>query len=545
MGTGIECGSEQKSGVLNGVMVLTASTLVCKVIGLLFKIPIIGIVGIEGMAYFSAAYNIYMLLNSVSAAGLPVALSILISKSIAEGKRANTNKIFSVSMTIFAILGIVCTLALYFGAELYSEAIGIKGAAIAVKAIAPTLLFICISGGVRGYFQGFKIMAPTAVSQLLESIGKLVLGISLAYLAVNNSLGDSVAAAAAVGGLSLGVLASLGYLLIRLAVFNKRSTNCCSAQASDSTDNWGRIAKALFYIAFPITLSSCITSLTGIADTALITNRLVAGGLSNDAAVTLYSSYTNLAIPLFNLPPALIAPIAVTLVPALTSSVTQGKFASSERFFSSAVRLCNILAIPAAAGLAVFAKPILLLIYPGEKEACLFAAPLLTVLSVAIVFSCLITVLNAVLQAYMKPALPIISMAVGAVVKIITEYLLVGSDLGAIGAPISTIACSVTILTVDLIFVTVYTPHRIEYKTVIKTLLASVISISLSVGIYYFMTRAGLSGTLVLLATIVTAILSYALLVLITGLIRRSDIASWPIGNKIADILQTMKLIKE
>lgn len=545
MGTGIEYGSEHKGGGLNGVMVLTASTLVCKVIGLLFKIPIIGIVGIEGMAYFSAAYNIYMLLNSVSAAGLPVALSILVSKSIAEGKRANASKIFSVSMTIFAFLGIVCTLALYFGAERYSEAIGIKGAAIAVKAIAPTLLFVCISGGIRGYFQGFKIMVPTAVSQLLESIGKLVLGITLAYLAVNSNLGDSVAAAAAVGGLSLGVLASLVYLLIRLAVFCKRSTSFYHVPASDSTHKWGQIAKALFYIAFPITLSSCITSLTGIADTALITNRLVAGGLTNDAAVTLYSSYTNLAIPLFNLPPALIAPIAVTLVPSLTSSVTQGRVASSERFFSSAVRLCNLLAIPAAAGLAVFAKPILLLIYPHEREACMFAAPLLTVMSVAIVFSCLITVLNAVLQAYMKPVLPIISMAVGAVVKIITEYLLVGSDLGAIGAPISTIACSFTILAVDLIFVIVYTPHRIEYKTVIKTLLASVISVSLSVVLYYFMTLARIDSTLVLLAAIASAIFSYAVLVLITGLIRRSDIASLPIGNKIADILQTMKLIKE
>ena len=182
MHTGVKNRSERSGGLVNSVMLLTASTLICKGIGLLFKIPIIGIVGIDGMAYFSAAYNIYMLLNSVSAAGLPVALSILVSKNIAEGKSANASKTFSVAMTFFAALGGLCTVVLYLGADVYSEFIGIREAATAVKAISPTLLFICLSGGIRGYFQGFKMMAPTAVSQLLESLGKLVLGITFALL---------------------------------------------------------------------------------------------------------------------------------------------------------------------------------------------------------------------------------------------------------------------------------------------------------------------------------------------------------------------------
>ena len=537
--------SDRRGGLLNGVMLLTASTLICKVIGLLFKIPIIGIVGIDGMAYFSAAYNIYMLLNSVSAAGLPVALSILVSKNITEGKNANASRIFAVAMTIFASLGALSTIGLYLGADAYSEFIGIKEASCAVKAISPTLLFICLSGGIRGYFQGYKMMAPTAVSQLLESIGKLFLGIAFALLVINRGGGSSYTAAAAVAGLSVGVLISLIYLLARLILFNKMSL-CVPAELVDNTtDRISSIVRSLFYIAFPITLSSCITSLTSVADTALITNRLIDGGMSSDAAVTLYSSYTNLAIPLFNLPPALITPIAISLVPSLTSSVTRGNTASSERFFSSAVRLCNILAIPASAGLAVFAKPILMLIYPGEREACSFAAPLLTVLSIAIVFSCLITVLNAVLQAYMRPVLPIISMAAGAVVKIITEYLLVGSDLGVMGAPISTIACTFTIFIVDLVFVIVYTPHRIEYKPIVKSLIASFASVTTSAFAYHFLLRISSKNAIALLAAISLAIASYGLLVLIIGLIRKSDIISLPLGVRIVNILIKLKLIKE
>ena len=537
--------ADRRGGLLNGVMLLTASTLICKVIGLLFKIPIIGIVGIDGMAYFSAAYNIYMLLNSVSSAGLPVALSILVSKNITEGKNTNASRIFAVAMAIFASLGALSTVGLYLGADAYSEFIGIKEASLAVKAISPTLLFICLSGGIRGYFQGYKIMAPTAVSQLLESIGKLVLGITFALLVIKRGGGPSFTAAAAVTGLSVGVLVSLIYLLARLVLFNKKSWSASEELVDNTTDRIRSIVRNLFYIAFPITLSSCITSLTSVADTALITNRLIDGGMSSDAAVTLYSSYTNLAIPLFNLPPALITPIAISLVPSLTASVTRGNKASSERFFASAVRLCNMLAIPASTGLAVFAKPILMLIYPREREACSFAAPLLTVLSIAIVFSCLITVLNAVLQAYMKPVLPIVSMTAGAVVKIISEYLLVGSDLGVMGAPISTIACTFTIFIVDLVFVIVYTPHRIEYKPIVKSLIASFVSVTASAFLYHFLLRIGSNNAIALLVSIALAIVSYGLLVLIIGLIRKSDVIRLPLGIRIANILIKLKLIKE
>jgi stage V sporulation protein B len=333
--------------------------------------------------------------------------------------------------------------------------------------------------------------------------------------------------------------------MVHLVVFNRKSFNTGACCSNDTTDKVSRIARSLFYIAFPITISSCITSLTGIADTALITNRLIDSGFSNDAAVTLYSSYINLAIPLFNLPPALIAPIAISLVPSLTSSVTIGNIKVSERIFASSVRLCNLLAIPASVGLAVFAKPILLLIYPGEREACTFAAPLLTVLSIAIVFSCLITVLNAVLQAYMKPVLPIIAMAIGAVVKIITEYILVGSDLGVMGAPISTIACTLTIFVIDLMFVILYTPHRLEFGSIFKSLIAAIISVSISAMSYQLMHILKINYAVALISSIALAIIIYVLEALLFGVVRKSDFSGIPFGGKILCVLQKVKLIKE
>ena len=132
---------------VSGVILLSVSTLVCKLIGLFFKIPIINIVGIEGMAYFSAAYNVYMLLNSIAAAGLPVALSIVVSKNLAEGKLQNVKKAFRVALLIFVSVGLLGTVALYMGADIYSESVGLAGASLSVRTIAPTILLITVSGG--------------------------------------------------------------------------------------------------------------------------------------------------------------------------------------------------------------------------------------------------------------------------------------------------------------------------------------------------------------------------------------------------------------
>lgn len=533
----------RREGILSGVMLLAVSTFLCKIIGLFFKIPIINIVGIDGMAYFSSAYNIYMLLNSIAAAGLPVALSILVAKNRALGNNENIKKIFLSALAVFLLLGLAGTLLLYFGADAYSRFIGIEASAPAVKAIAPTLLFISISGAIRGYFQGHEIMLPTALSQLMESLGKLALGVGFAFYAVEKGMDSSYAAAAAVMGLSAGVFLSVVYLFVRLLFFSKKANRICNTDESVKDSN-KKILYDLFIIAFPITLSSCVTSLTSLADTALITNRLVAGGFSSDAAVTLYSSYTNLAIPLFNLPPALITAIGISLIPALTSAITRNAESEAKKIFSSAVKLCNTFAIPAAAGIAVFAKPILLAIYPNEAEACNFAAPLLSILSAAIVFSCLTTVCNATLQAYMKPMLPIVSMASGALVKIAVEYILVGGNIGIYGAPISTVACTLTILIMDLIFISIYTSQRIELFSLLKIFAATAISVGLSALLYNILLGYGCSDLLTLLIAILSAICLYIVFALLFGVVSYSDMISLGVLNSLAEKLKKLKLIK-
>lgn len=536
--------SSRSNTLISGVMLLTVSTLICKIIGLFFKIPIINIVGIDGMAYFSSAYNIYMLLNSIAAAGLPVALSILISKNRAQGNILNIKKTLNWSIAIFMILGIAGTMFLFFGAESYSDIIGIQSSAPAVKAIAPTLFLICISGAIRGYFQGYEIMSPTAVSQVFESVGKLIFGVVFAYIAIEKGADSSYAAAAATFGLSVGVFISVVFLLLRFWFFSSKRHVIEKSNNNVVTDRTFKILTDLFIIAFPITVSSCVTSLTSLADTVLITNRLVSGGFSSDVAVALYSSYTNLAIPLFNLPPALITAIGISLIPALTAAITRRDDNNAKKIVASSIRLCNAFAIPAAAGLTVFSKQILEFIYPKESEACIFAAPLLSVLSIAIVFSCLTTVCNAILQSYMKTALPIISMAAGAIVKIIIEYYFVGTDLGIFGAPISTVACTFTILALDILFIFIYTPQRLELYSIWRTLLATVFGIGGSAFVYGILCKLDFSASISLVISIIVAVCLYAFFALLFGVVQYTDLSSFSPLKRLGDFLVRIKMIK-
>lgn len=535
----------QRKRFLGGVMVISLSTLICKTIGLIFKIPMLKYVGLDGMVYFSAAYHIYLLLNSLSTAGMPVALSVLISRNSTKGKRANVRRIFLVSLTVFILGGLLGTGILFFGARFFSGMLrSMEEAAPAIRAISPTLFLVCIASALRGYFQGHEIMVPSAVSQLLESSGKLAFGILFASLAVSAGWETHYVAAAAIAGIAVGVLLGVIYLSVRLALFRRSKTVRLLPAVSEEKESVGCILSQLIVIALPITLASSVTSLTGLTDTVLIANRLIAVGTAPKVARTIYSSYSNLAVPLFNLPPALVTPLAISLVPALTSAIVSNDRSREKAVFNASFRLCIFAALPAAAGLSVFAEPILRFIFPGEADAIPIAAPLLSVLSISIIFTCLTTVTNAILQAYGKQWLPIISMSAGAAVKILVEYVLVGSPLGMLGAPISTFACTLTVVAFNLYFIGRYSPLRPPIHIVWRSLAATVVSISLSIGVFALLRLAGCGNRVNVLSAILSAMLFYLICALRFGAVTAADIELIPLGKKIAPMLIRLRLLK-
>lgn len=529
-----------KSRFLGGVTVLTVSTAAVKLIGLFYKIPLIRLVGIGGMAYFLAAYHIYTLLFMLSTSGLPVAVSILVAKSRAEGKNGDAERIYRISLILFSLIGVICSAALYAMSDLAAAAVGIPEASHCIRAVSPSLLFAASGSAVRGYFQGRQDMRPTAVSQLIESGGKLVLGLAFTKAALGASLPTELVAAFSIAGLTAGSLASTVYLLVRRAVVRRKERHLAQMPPTDM--RMSGVIREIASISAPITLGAAVMSITSLIDTALIAKRLQAAGFAPSAANMLYSSYGNLSIPMFNLIPAFIAPVALSMTPLLTEAAQRKNPEREREILVGALRICAIVAIPASLGLAVFGKEILTLIFRTEAAATDIAAPLLTVLSPAIFFSCLITVTNAALQAYGKAQKPIISMAVGAAVKIGAEFLLVGMpSVNIFGAPVSTILCDLTIVLINLCFIGKYTCSAGEkglFGVFIRPLFAAGISALATVVFAGILRHQFGESKYTVIPVIIFNVVFYAFIVIFTGSVSDEDIKLLPQGEKIAGILK-------
>ena len=439
----------KRTPVLSGVTVLTISTLMVKVVGLVYKIPLMHFLGAEGMGYFNSAYELYTLFFVIATAGLPVAVSILVSESVARGRMQNVRKIYRISLSLFLAVGVVGTLVLVLGATAFSQWIKSPRAAASIAFIAPALFFVSIASAVRGYFQGNQNMRPTAVSQIIEALGKLMFGVVLAAVAVRQGKSPEQAAAFAVLGLVMGSAASMLYLLIT----GKRAKNKNLAVDKTATDGACRIFHSLVALSVPVTVGASVSGLTRVVDMTLILRRLSDLGYDSIAANELFGSYSTLAIPIYHLPSALIAGIAVSLVPALSAVSGEAERETRDTLLHGALRLCCFVAVPCAFGLAVFSRPILSLLFVGEGQAIAVSAPLLSLLGAAVPSACLLTVTTAALQASKRAPLPIFSMLIGIVVKVASGYLLIGiPSVAMMGAPISTLLCNLTAVGMNLCF---------------------------------------------------------------------------------------------
>ena len=540
MRSGAESSAKKNGkGFVSGVLMLSLSTFIVKVIGLAYKIPMMSLLGAEGMGYFNSAYEIYALLCVISTAGLPVALSILISADAEGGRWRRIERIYRTAMTLFGIIGGAGSLFMLLFAERISAFIENTNAAGCIIAIAPALLFVCVASAVRGYFQGLCRMTPTAVSQLIEAMGKLILGVSFARLAIDRGYGIPVASAFAVVGLSLGTLLSAVYLLILKAISNKR----LSKEIQDSCGVGElNILGTLVRIAVPITLSSAVLGVTRVIDMALIMRRLQDIGYTSVGANSVYGAYTTLAVPIFGLVPSLITPISLALVPRLSSAIEKGSAAAQSEVVSSSLRMTVLLSMPASVGVAVYSRPILELLFSSQREAIDTSAPLLSLLGISILFSCVITTANAILQSYRQTSKPIISMALGALVKVVSAYLLIGvPSIGVWGAPISTLLCNITVTAIDVYYICKYVP-RVES---IVDLYARPLGASLAMMVISFAVFASISylteaTTVAFIAALLAAVAAYFVLALLFGAVRREDILMLPFGEKIALIIENL-----
>ena len=525
---------DQRQNFMSGAAILAAAVAMTKVLGALYKIPLGNLLDKEGMAHFYVAYNIYNLLAILSTAGLPLALSRLVSRAHALGRENQARRVFRVALGLFLCIGLICSGVMLLFPRQLAALLHDTQAGMAILALSPSVLCVCLSAAIRGYTQGQGNMKPTAASQVVESGGKLLIGLSLAWLLLRIGQPSHVAAAGAIAGVSVGSVLSL--LALSFYLLRHRG----GRKATDVAESRSKIAGDLLRIGVPVTVGaagmSAITLLDQMLVMSTLQNRL---GLSEAAATALYGEYT-FGMTLFNLPSSFIYPVTISLIPAIGAALARREQETARIQTETAFRVTALLAFPAGVGLSVLAGPILELLYPAVPETAAAAAYHLSVLGIACIFVCLMVMTGGVLQAYGHEYIPVISLLCGGGLKVVANFLLVADpEVGIRGAAVGTLSCYVLITVINLIAIHRLVPRRPDYFAVFsKPVLATAAMAVVAAGSWSLLDRLLSGSRLAVVMAIALAVAVYAVAVLVLRAVSRQDLLALPKGEKIADFLR-------
>ena len=526
--------SERKQNFLQGTLLLAMSTAIVKVIGAFYSIPLNAIIGPEGFSYYSTAYEIYTVLLMISTAGLPVAMSRMISAASSLGHYRQVRRIYTVSRSIFLTLGLIgAGLMTGFCRQLaaFQEQ---PDAWAAIAALGPSCFLICLMSTYRGFFQGQSNMMPTSVSQVIEAITKLVVGISAALLMLWYTRSYALAAGGAIFGVTMSCLVSSLYLN---HCFRKSYQNL--PQAMDEPESAKDIARGLLAIAIPITLGSAGLQILTVLETKIYMSQLLLQ-ITQDQA-DLQKGIYNFTQKIFNMPCAFITPITVSVIPALTAQITAGNHSEAKATEESAIRVMALISMPCAFGLAVLAEPVTALLGGYTAERLALATRLMTVLGISIMFNAVVLVTTSIMQAHGHVNRPVVNMLLGGLVKLVAVFILTGNPhIGILGTPIGTLLCYLCICLLNVASIRKLFPHP---PAILKNLVRPFVAAA-SMGIFTYGAWLGLKilgfGSRIILcgAPIMVGVVVYAVLAIRLKAITREDCLLLPKGEKIAKLLK-------
>lgn len=347
---------------LKGAAILTMAGLMVKVIGSFNRILLSRLLGGEGIGLYQMAYPVYLLILAVSSAGIPVAVSIVVSEKLAKNDYYNAQRVFKISLALMAAAGFVFAMSLFFSAGFLVESglISDARAYYGLVALTPAVFFSTILACFRGYFQGHQLMTPPAVSQILEQLVRVMTMVILAYLLLPYGL-EYAAAGAAFGAVPGGItgLVVLSFFYMK---YKKRWVNA-DGQNKISKDSVRSIVKRLVMLALPVSCANIMVPISSSIDMLLVPNMLINCGYAVDEATALFGYLAGMAQPLLMMATIPTMSLAASLVPAVSEAKILKDEAGIRQKADTAVKLCSLLTLPAAAGMSVLAEPISLLLY--------------------------------------------------------------------------------------------------------------------------------------------------------------------------------------
>ncbi len=537
-------GGQTSTLMMKGATILVIAGIVSKIFGAIFRIPLTNMIGAEGQAYYSAAYALYQLLFVIATAGFPVAISRMVSSRIAEGDFINAHKSYKVAMRVSWALGIVSFVVMYFGAGIIAGLYKNPGSEASMKAISVALLFTPLVASMRGYFQGRQNMKPTGVTEVIEQMVRVAAGLTLAFMFYKTSLVN--AAAGATFGASAGIIAAFIAMMIIYAR-DKDTRNRLFEESVKRPETDKSRLKELMAFLIPITIGSAVMPIMFNIDAAIIPRRLLDAGFDRVMTDKLYGLMGGFCDPIINLPNIFIDAICISLMPAVTTAYTLKIKKDMDDHIKTGLKTMMIITYPCAIGLIVLAKPILTMLFYRKYDEAVMAVPALQILAVSIVTLAIMRTFSTSLQGIGKMMLPVWNLLIGAVVKAIVSYILLGIPAVNInGAAFGSVMAYVTAGILNYRALKKYTDVSLDIKSIfIKPLGAALIMGAAAFAVYKLVYIVTSSNSISTLISIMIAAFVYFVSAFLTGAVTKDEIELIPKGELIYRLAVKLRVAKQ
>ena len=574
---------------------LVLATAFVEVIGVLYKIPLTELIGTMGRGYTGTAFNIYIPVYNIAMAGLPVAISKLVAQSVAEGHFNNVKKIFKIAFRLFFAAGAIGTVVLLILAYPYAKSMKALESLPSIFMIAPAVFVCCVMATYRGYYSGLRNQNPSAVSQMFEVVGKLAFGLGLAYVVQRYGMScfeqglpvfgkecstssDAVmaltpyAAAASIFGVTMGAVCSLMFLVIRHKIVGDKITTEELA-ASPAADTGKNIAKLMFAIAVPVVVSTLVMNITNLIDSWAIQYRLqyaidsglpiisdmysealsIADKMTNVQLKSyLYGAY-EIALDFRNLVPTITTTLGMSAIPVLAEAWTLKNKLMIRSSIESVMRIAMLISLPTGIGMAILSKDLLNIMY-GMSDSISISATVMTIYGCFTFIMAAAQPLINMLQAIGRADIPMKSVSIAAVVKVIINFILIGiPGINIMGAIVGTFCFYLITVSVNLNALIKETGVKLSYKSVFFKPLFCALMCGFAawavsglcrnfIPAFEFGSRVS-NDTVSAVIGIIAAVIVYVLALLFSKTIVKEDVKMLPKGEKICKVLEKYDLI--
>lgn len=548
--SGMKTRKIKKEGFMKGVVILMLSQVLIKILGLVYRMYLTNKQGFgdRGNAIYGSGFQIYALLLTISSVGVPNAVSKLVSERVAIGDHRGAHKIFKIAIVTFGLLGFLCSMFLFLGAEtIANQWLQIPEAGMSLACLSPSIFFVSLICVIRGYFNGRECIKVTANSQTIEQVFKTLLTIIIVEMvAMISGMDTKIMAAGANLATTVSSILCFAYLYMYYATVRKEVAREVKNAVNYRYKGIRKIIKEILSVSIPMSLAPVLSTINKNIDSMTVVRGLK-NFLTESAAKAEYGILTGKVDTLVSLPMSFNIAFTTALVPTVSSAKATGNWENAKKRIEFSLLITILIGLPCTIGMIIFAQPILNLLFPNQVSG----AFILQISSTSILFIVLEQTISGVLQGIGKPIVPAISLSIGVVIKLILNWLLIpiNSDEfifgGTAGATIATTICHMIAFLLDIYIMKKYITLRINKKDYfIKPIIATIMMGISSIFIYH--TLSGMiSEKLCTIISIIIAIMIYVILVFLLKVFSEDNIFMIPYGQKIYKVLQSIGIYEK